>query len=212
MNPATPFNAHNAHQNALDDGIDGRTARRDRNRFAVLDAVLELYNEDNLAPSPDEVAQRSGVSLRSVYRYFSDMDDLLRSAAQRHSERIEALALISQIGKGSLDERIGRFLEARMRIYEAAAATARASRLHAATNDIVREQIETGRRRLRSQTEEQFANEFAQYDAKTKRAVMVAVDLLTQIETIDLYRHNRRFSSVATAEMLEIALRRLMSQ
>ncbi len=211
MTPGMSEARSDASVDAIDDGVDGRTARRDRNRLAVLDAVLELYDEDNLSPSPDAVARRSGVSLRSVYRYFSDMDELLRAAAHRHSERIEALAVISQIGRGSLNERIGRFLEARMRIYEAAAATARASRLHAATNEIVREQIENGRRRLRAQTEEQFAPEFDAFDPKTKRAVMAAVDLLTQIETIDLYRHNRRFSSASTAGMLEIALRRLLA-
>jgi AcrR family transcriptional regulator len=201
-----------AGSHAIEDIVDGRTARRDRNRIAVLDAVLALYNEDNLAPSPDEVARRSGVSLRSVYRYFSDMDDLLRSAIQRHSERIEVLAVIREIGQGPLDVRIERFLEARLRTYEAAAATARASRLHAATNEIIRDQVETGRRRLRAQTEEQFAIELAGFDAKTKRAVMAAIDTLTQIETIDLYRHNRGFSSIATAEMLAITLRTLLSQ
>ena len=62
---------------------DGRTARRDRNREAVLDAVLELFSEDAASPAPDDVAARSGVSLRSVYRYFDDMETLIRAAMAR---------------------------------------------------------------------------------------------------------------------------------
>lgn len=195
---------------AQDADVDGRTARKDRNRIAVLDAVLALYSEDNLSPSPDEVARRSGVSLRSVYRYFADSEDLLRSAIQRHADRIRPLATIEAPGVGSFEDRIERFFEARMRLYEAAAATARASRLHAATSDIVREQLEDGRRQLRAQVEQHFAPELDQLDASTRRAVVAALDALTQIETIDLYRHNRRLASATTREMLETAARRLL--
>ena len=44
---------------------DGRTARRDRNREAVLDAVLDLFADGAIAPAPAEVAARSGVSRRA---------------------------------------------------------------------------------------------------------------------------------------------------
>ncbi len=43
---------------------DGRTARRDRNSDAVLDAVHELFVEGQLVPTVEEVAARSGVSTR----------------------------------------------------------------------------------------------------------------------------------------------------
>ena len=49
---------------------DGRLARRDRNRIAVLDAAIELFAEGVLDPTPDDVATRAGISARSVYRYF----------------------------------------------------------------------------------------------------------------------------------------------
>ena len=55
---------------------DGRHARRDRNRLAVVDAMLELYVEGNLDPSSDEIAERAGLSPRSLFRYFEDLDDL----------------------------------------------------------------------------------------------------------------------------------------
>ena len=40
-----------------DPGVDGRTARRDRNRAAVVDALLELYRDGNLRPSSLEIAE-----------------------------------------------------------------------------------------------------------------------------------------------------------
>jgi len=73
---------------------DGRSARRDRNRLAVLDAVIELFSEGVLEPTPDDVAARVGLSARSVYRYFVDRDALLRAAIDRSFERVMPLYLI----------------------------------------------------------------------------------------------------------------------
>ncbi len=194
------------------EGVDGRTARRDRNRDAVLDAVLELFSEGNLAPSPDDVARRSGISPRSVYRYVADSDDLIRSAIERHTEKIAPLFAIDDIGEGSFEHRVETFVDARLRVYEAIAATARASRLRAPTNEIIREQLESGRRVFRAQLERQFAAELDLLDPKARRALLAGADALTQIETIDLYRHDRRYSSSETREMLLLALRALLEQ
>jgi len=194
----------------IDAEIDGRTARRDRNRVAVLDAVLDLFAEGDLAPSPDDVARRSGISLRSVYRYVADADDLIRAAIVRHQEKVERLFVIADVGEGSFEHRLETFLDARLRLYEAIAATSRAARLRAPTSEIIRDQLERGRRVLRAQVEQQFAPELGRLEPKPRRAVVAAADALTQIETIDLYRHHRRYSSGESREMLQIALRALL--
>ena len=69
--------------------IDGRRARRDRNRETVVDAILSLYQEGNVSPSLDEIADRSGVSHRSVFRYFQDLEELYRVAIERHHAMLE---------------------------------------------------------------------------------------------------------------------------
>jgi AcrR family transcriptional regulator len=192
------------------DDVDGRTARRDRNRIAVLDAVLELFSEGNLTPSPDDVARRSGISLRSVYRYVSDSDDLIRAAIARHTETVEPLFVIDDIGHGPFEHRLAVFVATRLRVYEAIASTSRAARLRAPVNEIIRDQLESGRRLLRAQLERQFGPELDRLDPKSRRAVVAGADALTQIETIDLYRHHRRYSSSETRDMLLIALRALL--
>jgi AcrR family transcriptional regulator len=191
------------------EAVDGRTARRDRNRIAVLDAVLELFSEGDLLPSPDDVARRSGVSLRSVYRYVADADDLIRSAIDRSLEKVGPLFLIAELGTGSFAHRLEAFLDARMQVYEAIAATARASRLAASRSEVIRDQLESGRRVMRTQLERQFTPELDRLDDQPRDAVLAAADALTQIETIDLYRHNRGLSSQQTREMLQVALRAL---
>jgi AcrR family transcriptional regulator len=189
--------------------LDGRTARRDRNRVAVLDAVLELFSEGDLRPSPERVAARSGVSLRSVYRYVADRGDLIRAAVDRHLERVQPLFVIDGGGEGTIAVRVENFVRARMRGYEAIAATARASRLSAGTNELIRDQLDRARRLFGAQLEQQFAPELDLPEPE-RRAVLAAADALTQIETIDLYRVHRGYSATETHTLLVTALRMLL--
>ena len=54
--------------------------------------MLQLYAEGNLDPSSDEIAERAGLSPRSLFRYFDDLDDLVRVAIGRQHERLLPLA------------------------------------------------------------------------------------------------------------------------
>ena len=121
-----------------------RAHRRDATATAdlVLDAVIELFTEDQLAPNAADVAARSGVSLRSVYRYFEDQDALVRAAISRHAERVAPLMDVPGLGEGPLEDRINRFVTWRMRLYDAAAPTARAALLRRSGNHLLREQLE----------------------------------------------------------------------
>ncbi|HEY8057438.1 MAG TPA: hypothetical protein VID94_01740, partial [Acidimicrobiales bacterium] len=71
--------------------LDGRRARREQNVDAVVDAMLDLLGEGRLTPGAAAVAERSGVSLRSVFRYFDDMDSLTERAIARQMERAAPL-------------------------------------------------------------------------------------------------------------------------
>jgi AcrR family transcriptional regulator len=165
--------------------VDGRSAIRDRNRNAVLDAVLALFSEDNLSPGPEEVALRAGLSARSVYRYFEDRDALSRAAIERQVERVLPLFRIPAIGQGDRVERIDRFVTVRLRLYDAVAATARATRMRATFDDVVRRQLEVTRAALLDQVERHFAAELGLFDPATRRSRVAAVDTLTQFESLD---------------------------
>ena len=186
------------------DEVDGRTARRDRNRTAVLDVVLELFAEGNLTPSPETSARRSGISLRSVYRYVADDDDLIRAAIARHTEKAQPLFAIDDIGQGPFPHRLDVLVDTRLRVYEVIGVNRTSGappRTH--QRDHPRPDRATAAASCETQLERQFAPELDRLEPKTRRrAVLAAADALTQIETIDLYRHHRRFSPDETREML----------
>lgn len=57
---------------------DGRTAVKTRHRRAILTAALELIDEgDGSRFSADALAERAGVSRRTVFNHFSSLDDVL---------------------------------------------------------------------------------------------------------------------------------------
>jgi AcrR family transcriptional regulator len=199
------------HVAAEDASVDGRTARRDRNRDLVLDAVIDLFSSGTLAPTAADVAARSGVSLRSVYRYFEDQDALVRAAIARHAERVAPLLEVSDPGAGPLDERIARFVAARMRLYEAAAPTVRATLLRAPMNHYLREQLERARETLREQTEAMFAPELAAMPVAQRRAVSAVADTLLQFESAEHLRVRLGLSPAQTADALRRALTTLLT-
>ena len=190
---------------------DGRLARRDRNRTAVLDAMIELFSEGDLDPTPERVAGRAGISPRSVYRYFDDREALLRAAISHHLDSVWHLYVFHRIGEGPLSARLTDFARHRVRLFEAIGATARASRARAVTDEILREQLELTRRALREQIEKQFATELDGMTATTRRARVAAIDALCELEALDHYRIHRGFSTTETEVLLADALAALLT-
>ena len=60
--------------------------RRSQERVErILDAAAALLEEQGVAAvSTRSVAERAGVSVGSLYRFFADVDDILRAVALRH--------------------------------------------------------------------------------------------------------------------------------
>lgn len=189
--------------------VDGRTARRDRNRDAVLDAVIELFGEGLLMPAATEVAERSGVSPRSVFRYFDDTDALSRAAIARRMEVVEPLFALPDAAVGSLDQRIERLLAARLRLWDAAAPVAQAVIVRAPVNPLLAAQLDHNRSRLRGQVEEVFAAELDACEPDERQALLAAADLLCGYDSLDQLRRQQGRSAEDTYDILARALLRL---
>ena len=173
---------------------DGRTARRDRNREIVLDATIELFSEGNMSPGAIDVAERSGLSLRSVYRYFEDIDALTAAAVTRFQERFAGMYQLDALGEGPLDERISRLVDHRFNMYLIAGNVMKMGTALAAHDDFMRGRIANLRALFSQQVDEMFAPEFdslsPEVRAETKLAVEAthsvgAFDYLLQLRAID---------------------------
>jgi AcrR family transcriptional regulator len=114
------------HVSTTDERRDGRTLRSLRTRTAVVDALLELIDEGEMRPTAPRIAERAGVSLRSVFQHFRDVEGLFAEATDRQLERIGALVRPLPT-TGPLEDRLAAFVEQRVRIYEAVTPVRRAA-------------------------------------------------------------------------------------
>lgn len=192
--------------------IDGRHARRERNRIVVLDAVIELFATDTLIPSVDEVARRSGLSLRSVYRYYEDLGALLHAAIERSMEQAAPLLRIDHIGTGPLERRIDEFIEVRLRLYEHTASSFRATIHHSAHNAPMAEALVLARAALRGQLELQFEPELSGLKPAERRRMVLAADVLSRFEAIEALRLGDGLALDETAAVLRVGLSALLSR
>ncbi len=190
---------------------DGRHARRDRNKYAVVDAYLELVREGNPRPSIAEVADRSGVSHRSVFRYFSDKDELARTAIERQLAVAAPLVPLT-VGPGApLPERIERFVERRLELFAVVAPAARLSRSLAALQPVLANELKVTRAFLRSQIRHLFRAELDTMDAAERAGALSALDALCSLESIDLMRLDQELSAADTAATLRWSIAKLLT-
>lgn len=189
---------------------DGRHARRDRNRLAVVDAMLELYSEGRFDPSSDEIAERAGLSPRSLFRYFDDIDDLVRAAISRQYERVRPLAEIDLSTEAPLAERVSRLVRSRLRTYDAIAAAGKVARARAHAQPLVAEQLTQARALWRRQVERLFAPELAAMPAARAAGALAVADVLASFESVQLMRDDQALTRARIEAALTESLTRLM--
>jgi TetR/AcrR family transcriptional regulator, regulator of autoinduction and epiphytic fitness len=107
---------------------DGRAARSYRTRRAIIDAMRQLHAEGELRPTAPRIAERAGVSLRTVWQQFADREELLAEAVRRDLEIL--LSLVKKIEPDQpLATRIGSFVGQRTRVLEEMTPSWRAARI-----------------------------------------------------------------------------------
>jgi AcrR family transcriptional regulator len=190
---------------------DGRNLRRDRNRDAVVTALLELYRAGNLGASADEVAARAGISVRSLFRYFDDVDDLVRTAVARQQQHLAPLYALDASVAQPLAERVDRFVAGRARLLDAMGEVGRAARALAARQPLVLAELARIRGTLRRQLTQLFAAELDALAPDTRAATVAAADVVTSWEAFDLMRNDQGLSHDAATAAMAAALMRLLN-
>jgi TetR/AcrR family transcriptional regulator of autoinduction and epiphytic fitness len=168
---------------------DGRQLRRQRNREAVVDALLDLYADGNLRPSTEEIAARSGLSPRSLFRYFEDVDDLTRTAISRIEGRAVSLVPIDAEPRSELAVKVTALVEQRFRLFGAVGNAAAVSRLRSPFQPMLAERLTTNRSFLRHQIEALFAPELVhigRVDRSSRTQALGAADVMCSFEAYQL--------------------------
>ncbi len=185
---------------------DGRQLRRERNREAVVEALLDLYSEGNLQPSAEEIATRSGLSPRSLFRYFDDVDDLVRAAIDRQKERAIPLLPIDATPEAPLEVKVAALVDQRFRLFGAVGNAATVSRLRSPFQPLLATDLAQNRAFLRSQMEVLFAPELAAMGREAAIRALAAADVLASFESRALLCNDRGFDAARAKSVMTEAI------
>jgi len=190
--------------------IDRRTARAQATRAAVVDALLHLLNEGDPRPTAPRIAARAGVSLRSVFQHFADLEGLFAAAADRQSDHMRRLARPLD-GTGSLESRLATFVAQRARILEAIAPVRRAALRMAPFSNEIRARLAHLRARGRSELERVFARELHGQPRGARNEMLTALSAASGFAAWDALRSHEGLSPARAQRVMQRTLRALLS-
>jgi AcrR family transcriptional regulator len=188
--------------------VDGRSARAQRTRDSVVDAVLDLVATGQTRPTAREIADAAGISVRSVYVHFDDLDDLFRAAADRHFEQMASL-LPPVDATLDLEARVAASTDQRIQIHERFGAVRRAAEQWAPQSPALADLLRQARLVGRQDIERLFGTELAgRADHDT---TLSAITLLLGAEAWDSLR-SQGLSVGAAREVVVHAVTRMLEE
>jgi AcrR family transcriptional regulator len=185
---------------------DGRHRRRQQNRDAVVDALLGLLDSGSSEPNIAEIAEAAGLSARSVFRYFDDIDDLTRAAIERQQERLAPRFVLDFPTEAPLADRVEQFVAGRLDLLEAMGEVGRVARRRAPMQPLVSSELTRIRSRLRDQVASVFAAELGTMDTARAEQVLAVADVLCSFEAYELLRYDQALSPEAARMALVASL------
>lgn len=187
---------------------DGRTERGRRTRDAVVEAVLELLSAGEIRPTAKQIAEQAGISLRSVYVHFEDLDGLFRAAHER------SLATIVESWHPidtdlPFDDRVRAFSAQRCDLMESLRGVAHGAALHEPFSREIAAATRAMRQLERDEIAAVFGVELTRHDAATRERLLDAACLVCDSGAWRTLRTSQGLDAGTAREVLETGLRAL---
>ncbi|HEY0001151.1 MAG TPA: TetR family transcriptional regulator [Actinoplanes sp.] len=185
--------------------VDGRTARSERTRAAIVDAHLQLIREGDLRPTADRIAKLAGVSLRALWSHFADMEALFAASGRRVLEMRDAA--YRPIGTDlPLADRIEAYCRQRARLLEQIGPTARAAALKEPFSETLRRYRRVHLERVRDELSMLFAAELA-----GDEELLNALTAISMWPTWSTWRNTMNMSTTAARATLSRTITGLLA-
>ncbi len=188
--------------------IDGRTAKKAATHERILLVTRALIIDGILEPTAREIAAQAGITTRTLFRHFTDMDALYRSLIE--DARTKATAVMDEpfdvAGVSTWQDQMQRVVERRVRIFESLLplyASTIWSRYRAAVDDLgSRKGVLRRRKRLRDILPGHIAEDGSRFEA---------LDAVLSIEYWISLRRDQRLSVARARRALAVAVEKLTS-
>jgi len=180
---------------------DGRARRRLRSYDQAVDALLDLLEAGNPAPTAQEIAARSGLSVRTVFRLTEDIETLHAAAVTRQMERTAHLYRPLAL-EDTVAVRIRRLVENRRTVFESIAPVRRVADRLAARSEQIADGLALHHLVLRTQVAELFDDALASMPPVHRASALDAADVAASWETWDQLRRTKGLGPPAAAKVV----------
>ena len=191
------------HVSHAEDAADGRNQRRANSFGRAVDALLDLIESGNPSPTAQDIAERSGISVRTVFRLTEDIESLHAAAVMRQMER-SAHLYVALPNTGSVTSRTRALVRNRSTIFETIAPVRRVGDRLAITSPQISEGLQVHHLVLRMQIQKLFAAELKTLSWARRETVLDALDLATSWETWDQLRRLKGLSVGASVRVVNL--------
>ncbi len=191
------------HVSQAEDLADGRNRRRANSFERAVDALLDLIESGNPSPTAEDIAERSGISVRTVFRLTEDIESLHAAAVMRQMER-SAHLYVTLPNTGSVTTRARALVRNRSAIFETIAPVRRVGERLALTSPQIAEGLQVHHLVLRMQIQKLFAAELKALSRVRRETVLDALDVATSWETWDQLRRLKGLSVAASIRVVNL--------
>jgi TetR/AcrR family transcriptional regulator, regulator of autoinduction and epiphytic fitness len=190
---------------------DGRTVRAERTRQGLVDALLALLDEGRVRPTAAEIAERAGVSERSVFQHFPDRETLFEAVAREQYERIIP-TLVPIDTTLPLQERIEQFVAQRAHLYERIGGVRRAALLIEHESPSVAGWLTTARKAKAAEAERVFRRELEAIPGDEREPIRAALVALCAWGSWESWRIHQRLSVARARAALAAGIAALLAE
>jgi len=190
---------------------DGRTVRAERTRQALVDALIALLDEGDVRPTAERIAERAGVSERSVFQHFPDRETLFEAVARQQYERV--MPTLHPVDASlPLPERIDEFVDQRARLYELIKGVRRGALLLEAESNAIAGGLTTARKAKAAEVERVFRRELERMPERERGALHAALVSAAAWTAWESYRFHQGLSVGRARGAMRAALAALLRE
>lgn len=175
-----------------------RRPRRAERRTGAIDAFIDLVLEHGVEPRPEDVAARAGVSIASLYRYFSTLEELHHDAIARLVDRFPDLFEVPDIGQGSRETRIASFVTRRVALHETLHPLQLLSRAVSGSRPQAAAFVDNARQAMADQVRRHFDPELRTLSEARRDDAAASIATLTAVESWEQFRRSYGRSEAQT--------------
>lgn len=155
-----------------------------------MDALLSLLDDGDIKPTAERVANRAGVSERSVFQHFPDREALFGAAATRQFERV-APKLDAIPDDLALADRVDAFADQRAQFFELVSGVRRAALLMEHESEVVADWLRAVREANMAEVDRLFGKEIAAHARSQQAVVRAAVIAASAWPAWESYRFHQ---------------------